>query len=88
MKINTHGIKIKGLRKASGYTENYTNPCMYIEIFYDRNTGDVWCVTHCSLGHNWWTQYHDPDIIKIGCTVRHLTMQAIADMIYDAVVNA
>ena len=88
MKVNMHGIKIKGLRKASGHTENYTDRNMYDELFFDRSTGDVWAVFHCSIGHNWWTEYHDPDIIKIGSTVRHLTMQEIADMVYDAMASA
>lgn len=83
--INTHGINIKGLRKASGKTMNYIDPTYYDEIFFDRSTGEVWTEFHASLGHNEWTEFHDPDVVKVGSTDRHLTMQEIADMIADAV---
>lgn len=82
--INTYGIIIKGLRKASGETQNYTDDTRYEEIFYNRETGEVWTKFQCSIGQNSWTQYHDPAIIKICNTSRHMTMQQIADRIREA----
>ena len=82
-KINMHNLPLRGIRKASGNTINYTDPAKYDEIFYNRRTGEVWTVYQYDLAHNWWTEYHDPDIIKIGETSRHLTMQEIADLIYE-----
>lgn len=86
MKVNTHGLTIKGLKKASGETEDYGafSPT-YNEIFYDRETGEVWTKYQSSLGMNTWTEYHDENIIKIGNTQRHMTMQEIADAIWEAV---
>lgn len=85
-KINTHGLKIVGLKKASGRTDDYGYYSgIYDEIFYDRATGEVWTVSQCSLGQNWWTEYHDANIIKICNASRHMTMQELADAIYEAV---
>ena len=84
MKINTHGLTIKGIKKASGETCDYGYYSgEYVEIFYDRSTGEVWTKYQYSLGHNWWTQYDDPDIIKVCSTSQHLTMQQIADLIAE-----
>ena len=82
-KVNTYGLTINGLKKTSGYTEDYGSYSgRYVEIFYDRSTGEVWGNFHCSLGHNSWTEYHDPDVVKICNTSRHMTMQEIADEIH------
>lgn len=84
MKINKNGIKMNGLKKTSGYTENYgPYSGSYVEIFYDKSNGDVWGVFQHSLGQNSWTVYHDPDVVKVCTTSRHMTMQQIADCIRD-----
>lgn len=87
MKTNTHGIKMTGLKQASGDTKGlrgyYSGE--YVELFYDRATGEVWTVYQVSLGQNTWTQYHDPDVIKIGNYSDPATMQDLADDIYRAV---
>jgi|GEM_PF-732220 len=78
-------IKIKGLRKACGNTANWgPRSGGYTEIFYDRNSGEVWTVDQISLGHNSWTSYRDPDIIKICETERHMTMAEIREAIAEA----
>lgn len=83
--INTHGLKIKGLRKASGSTQNYGYYSgHYDEVFYNRKTGEVWTVYQYSLGQNSWTKYHDPNVIKICNASQHMTMQQIADAIHEA----
>ncbi|MFR2204088.1 MAG: hypothetical protein ACLS6Q_09775 [Christensenellaceae bacterium] len=84
-KINTHGLKMVGLKKASGSTVNYTDAGWYDEVFYDMGTGEVWTVFQCSLGCNFETVYHDKDIIKICNTDRHMTMQQIADRIAEKI---
>lgn len=86
MAINKHGLVIKGLKAASGETKNYGCwSSKYNEIFYDTNTGEVWTVFQVSTGHNTWTHYHDDAIIKIRNTSFHMTMQEIADAIYERV---
>ena len=88
MKVNTHGLMIKGLKQASGNTRNYGDySSEYDEIFYDMNSGEVWTRYQCSIGHNSWTEYHDPDVIKICNTGRHMTMQEIADAIAQAIAD-
>lgn len=83
-KINTYGITIKGIRKASGETFNYgAYSAQYDEIFYNRATGEVWTKYQVSLGQNTWTEYYDKDILWICNTQRHMTMQEIADAIRD-----
>lgn len=86
-KINTHGIKMVGLRKASGDTRNYYDS-RYIQISYDRDNGDILTDLHSDWGRTWETVYHEPGVIKICTTSRHLTMQEIADRIAEAVDEA
>lgn len=84
-KVNTYGITIKGLRKASGETENYGYYSgKYVELFYDFETGEVWGVFQYSLGQNTWTEYHSGNVVKLCNATEHLTMQQIADLIRDA----
>lgn len=86
MALNTHGIKINGIRKASGETVNWSpRSGGYTEIFFDRRDGDVWTVDQVSFGHNSWTVYHSSSIIKVCETSTHMSMQQIADAIYEAI---
>lgn len=76
---------MKGIRKVCGATKGlmgYYSP-EYLELFYDRSSGEVWTVYQYSLGHSTWTQYDDEDIIKISNLSSAKTMQEIADMISD-----
>lgn len=85
-KINKHGLKMRGLKAASGETRNYGYYSgHYVQISYDTDTGDVLTDYHYSLGQNSWTRYHDPAIITVEATADHMTMQAIADAIAKAV---
>lgn len=85
-KLNTHGLTIHGLKKASGETVNCGrySPA-YHEIFYNRETGEVWAIYQYSLGMNSWTHYHDNSVIKVCNTQDHMTVQEIADAIADRV---
>lgn len=84
--LNSHNLVIKGIKKASGETCNW-NPRSggYTEIFYNTETGEVWTVDQVSLGHNSYTVYDNPAIIKIAETEVKMTMQEIADAISCAV---
>lgn len=84
-KVNTHGLKLKGLKKASGATENYGYYSgMYDEVFYDTKSGEIWTVFQSSYGQNSWTEYHDPSVIKVCNASSHMTMQQLANAIRDA----
>ena len=89
MKVNTYGLKISGFRKIASESK-----CLpggrgnsYIEIFYDKSTGECWSKYHCSLGGNSWTEYHDPNIIRCGFWWKPLTMQEVINAIYNTVNN-
>ncbi len=85
-KLALHELNIKGLKKASGETQDYGYyDGRYVEIFYDLSTGEVWTKFQCSLGQNSWTEYHDANIIKVCNATRHMTMQELADAIYEKV---
>lgn len=82
IEINTHGRKVnmETLANASDATKGLgSRTGEYVEIFYDRSTGDVWCKYHWDREE--WTVYHDADVTKVGISVRYKTQQQIADMI-------
>nr|DAU93776.1 MAG TPA: hypothetical protein [Caudoviricetes sp.] len=82
MEINTHGRKInlETLANASDSTKGLgSRTGEYMEIFYDKSTGDVWGKYHWDREE--WTVYHDEDVIKVGLAIRFKTPQQIADMI-------
>ena len=86
MKVNKHGLKMTGLKKAAGYTENYgAYSGHYVQISYDKNTGEILTDYHYSIGQNAWTAYHDRNIITICYTSNKMTMQQIADIVSDVV---
>ena len=82
MEIKTYGRKInmETLANASNSTKGLgSRTGEYVEIFYDKSTGDVWCKYHWEREE--WTVYHDDDVTKVGLAVRYKTQQQIADMI-------
>lgn len=85
MKIDTHGYKLVNLRKVSGETVN--NPLGYSQISYDTKTGELFENWHHGTPQTSWSQYHDPDVITVANTSKHMTMQQIADAVRDAMVQ-
>ena len=87
MKTNTHGLKMHGLRKAAGDTKGLNGyySGQYVQINYDTVEGMVWTNYHYSLGHSSWTHYDCPTVITVCTTSVPMTMQAIADAVYEAV---
>ena len=81
--INKHGHKMVGLKAASSETKGlggYYSP-EYVEMFYNRNTGEIRAKYQYSLGHNTFTVIDDDDTIRLGNVCSPMTMQEIADMI-------
>ena len=59
--INTHGIKINGLRKAAHETKGLSPyGDVRTQISYDRDTGDIYTNDH--IGDDW-SRYYDPAVI-------------------------
>ena len=82
-KVDTHGLKIVGLRKASSTTYNRKwRDQSHDEIFYNKETGEVWALYQYGLNTR---VYADENVIKIGNAWKHLTMQEIADMISETI---
>lgn len=82
-KLDKHGMKMVGLKAAAAATENYNTLGFRDDIFYDTETGEVWTRFHAS--ENSWTEYHDSGVKLVCKTNKHMTMQEIADAIYDRV---
>lgn len=85
-KVDTHGLKMVGLKKASGETfgsYSHLPNCAYTEIFYNIETGDVWA--NYQPSGNSWTQYDDRNIICVCNCYQKLHMQEIADLIYERI---
>lgn len=85
--INKHGLKMNGLKKASSETKNLNGyySGRYIQISYDKSTGEVLTDFHCSIGQNSWTEYHDPNIVRICNASDPMTMQQIADLVANTI---
>lgn len=84
MEIKTYGRKInmETLANASNSTKGLgSRTGEYVEIFYDKSTGDVWCKYHWDREE--WTVYHDDDVMKVGIAVRYKSQQQISDMIAE-----
>lgn len=85
--LNTYGLKMHGLRKVAGETKSLSGPYSpeYLQLNYDRSTGEVWTDFFSSIGHNNWTEYHDENVFNCGNLCSPYTMQELADIIHFAV---
>lgn len=78
MRINTHGYKMHGLREAAEETKYLRGYGRYVQISYNRRTGEVLVDYHCDDG---WTVYRDADIVTVHNACIPMTMQDVADAI-------
>lgn len=79
--VNTHGLKIKGLRAASGATINWKHGG-HTQVNYDTETGEM--LTHDHESDYSWSAYHSSSVILVCNTKRHMTMQELADKTKEA----
>lgn len=79
MKVDKHELKIKGLKATSGYMTPITEG--YYEVWYDCKCGEVWANWH--YNRNEWSEYHDPNVVRVARSDTHMTMQEIEDAIRD-----
>lgn len=85
-KVDKHGLKITGLKAASGRTcacSPYETG--YYEVFYDRESGKVWSLYRYSTGFNCHVENRQAHVLSVCQTKKHLTMQEIADCIAEEV---
>ena len=85
MKTNTHSLKMHGLRAAAGDTRLAGQYGRYVQISYDRDTGDVLSDYFCGTTGNWRKYYNDPAVVDVCFAESPMTMQQIADAIAEAV---
>jgi hypothetical protein len=71
-------MKITGIKKASGYTENYPSHSQHrVDLFIDLETGEVW--GEYIFGNNTWKQFSNPAIRRFASTTKHMTMREIRE---------
>lgn len=57
----------------------------YVEVFYDTEKDEVYNHVHVSLGHNSWTEYHDDNVIRIGCFDKKVTKARLKELIEEKI---
>ncbi len=82
MPIDTHGLVMNDLETASRSTVDWSCSGWHTQIFYDTETGDIYTRDHTGES---WTEFHDPAVIFVCNTSRHMSQQAIVDAIFSAV---
>lgn len=85
MKINTHGLKMVGIKAACSETKylcNRWNSGDHVQINYDPQTGNV--LNKYFVGCGGYSIYDDPGIIHVFTTSQPMTMQQIADAVHYA----
>ena len=82
-------MKIKGLKKIAGESKKLTGfySPEYLQLNYDRTTGEAWSDYHYSIGHNSRTEYHDNNILNCGIITERKTQLELAEMIHNAIVE-
>lgn len=85
--INTHGMKMHGLKAACSETKTlcgrWSSGGDHVQIDYDPQTHNV--LIEYFVGYGGYVVHDDPAIIHVCTTSFPLTMQEIADRIYFAV---
>ena len=56
----------------------------YYEVFYNRKTDELFTCFQVSLGHNSWTKFEDPEIVKIGEFEKPVTMKGLKRLVEEA----
>lgn len=81
---DTYNLPMHGLKRAAVVTRQLgRDRAEYIQISYDRQTGDVLTNYHYCIGQNSWTRYHSPAVVTICNASKPMTMQQIAAAIAD-----
>ena len=83
-------MKIKGLKKIAGESKKlsgFYSP-EYLQLNYNKTTGEAWTNHHYSIGHNSWTEYTEPDVIACGNITEPKTQKELAAMIHEAILKA
>ena len=85
-KIDTHGLKMVGLKAASAATFDSCSS-IHSQIVYNKKTGEISVHEFVSSREYYPDEKADPDIIEVYRSHHKMTMQEISDKIADAVAN-
>lgn len=82
MTINKHGLDLANLSEASKATVNWPQNCGgYTEVAYDPESGRILMEDHASRdSYVAWA----PGVVRVCGTAQHLTEQALADRVAEA----
>lgn len=85
--LNKHGLKMCGLKRVAADSKSLNGyySGRYLQLNYDKSTGEVFTNFHYNLGQNSWSVYHDPNVVVIGNISSPHTMQQIADLIFEII---
>ena len=83
MALNAYGLTIRDIRAAAAHTANLgrENDSGYFEIFYDFSDCRIWTVYNPGASNS--KTYPSPSIISVCTTRNHMTMQQIADRLWE-----
>ena len=81
-------MTIKGLKSIAGESKGLDGRGQYLQINYNRNTGEAWADYFVSLGENSWKVYDDEDVVVCGNISEQKTMNEIRAMVEGAVRKA
>ena len=83
-------MKIKGLKKIAGDSKSLTGYYSpeYLQINFDRSTGEAWADYFYCIGQNSRKFYNDKNILYCGTISSPATMQQVREMIENSVIYA
>lgn len=84
MKVDKHGLKMKGLKHAVGFSDKMKG-WGFVQISYDLDDGEILVNWHFS--ENEWTEYRYSNVVTVSSQSEKLSMQDIADKIYYKVME-
>ena len=86
MKTNTHGLKMTGLKKVASESKNegFFSRGGKLQLNYNIKTGKLW--TDDLVGDSW-VEYNDDDVVVITSIRNACTMQEIADIVFEKVMQ-
>lgn len=78
--------KFRGIKKAvSEIAGCLPGVGMYIEVHYDTAEDRVYTDFHVSLGENERTEYHDPNMFRVGNYSERVSMARLKEDILEAI---
>jgi hypothetical protein len=80
-------LNIKGLKAISGETKSLKGcyDANYLQLVYNKETGEAWTHFFSDLGHSWQTHYKDNNIINCGNICTPKTQKELREIIENSI---